>query len=381
MSDPVRPDVLAATALRVRLLAAVGLSAVVLPGCWLVASKCGDPVQTTLSLDALADTAGDTSDGELTGETPTNEDCPTDLDGVAALLEANGEYCSLEEFTLLEQDGRSCTYEISCFTCCGYGRPYLDERGAPVTADTVAGPAWVGGARTVEAALTAQERRRVGAFWRKNAQAEHSSVAGFHRFALDLLAHGAPPELLARAQRAAAQELRHAIDCFTLASDYLGEPIGPAPMNLGLQVPVARSLAELAAWTARDGAIGETLAAFLAERALSETTDPQVRRVLSAIVEEETEHAALAWATLRWAIEAGGEEVRQAVREVFASIQPFQRSEGGWSPSLAAHGVPSPDQELADAETGVTRVVLPMARAMLSALVHPTGGESAAAPS
>ncbi len=370
MPNPVRPDALAATALRAHLLVAAGLGATVLPGCW-GSSKCGDPVLIRLNLDELSDTAGDTSSGAHTGEPSPVEDCPMDHEGVQALLDANDDYCNLEEFTFLKQDGRICAYEVSCYTCCGYGRPVLDEAGRPMTAETRASRAWLDERPAIARALTPEERQLVGAFWRKNAQAEHSSVAGFHRFALDLMAHGAPPELLARAQRAAVQELRHAIDAFTLASDYLGEPIGPAPMKLGSSVPIARSLAELAAWTARDGAIGETLAAFLAERALSETTDPQVRRVLSAIVAEETEHAALAWATLRWAIETGGDEVRQAVFQVFASIQPFERREGDWSPSLAAHGVPSPDQELADAETGVTRVVLPVARALLTALVSP----------
>src|SRR6185436_2080767 len=144
-------------------------------------------------------------------------------------------------------------------------------RGAPVESGTKPSDEWIRDRRSPTASLTPDERRRVGEYWLANARAEHSSVAGFHRFALDLLAHGAPPELVERAQRAASQELRHAIDAFTLASAYLGEPIGPEPMNLGARAPIASSLAELAAWTVRDGAIGETMAAHLATAALAET--------------------------------------------------------------------------------------------------------------
>lgn len=366
MSDPQS----AALHLRHRLLVTLGLVAPTLPGCYPFFQKC-DPLEytETVSLSALAgDTASDTgpdSGADTGSEVPTV--CPTDLVEIDALLNANGLYCNVEEATLVEQVGDQCTYDYTCFSCCGYGRPYLDERGAPVKADTAPTAAWATGPdRPDPSALSDEARRLIGAYWRKNATAEHSSVAGFHRFALDLLTHGAPPELVARAQRAAAQELRHAVDCFTLASAYLGEPVGPAPMALGASAPIASSLAELAAWTARDGAIGETLAAFLAEQALAETTEPAVRRVLERIVADETEHAALAWATLRWAIEVGGDEVRAAVSRVFAGlIQP--RSEPmDWSPALGAHGVPRPEDEEAHAAVAVSRVILPVARALLA---------------
>src|SRR5262245_52773660 len=45
--------------------------------------------------------------------------------------------------------------------------------------------------------------------WARAAQYEHASVASFARFSLELLALGAPSDLIARAHRAAIDELEH----------------------------------------------------------------------------------------------------------------------------------------------------------------------------
>ena len=354
-------------ALCARLLTGLGLSAA--PGCYPLFSKCDEPptYSTTVNLDAAP--VDDTAD---TAAAVALESCPTDLAEIEQLFRATGaEVCSVDEATLVSEEGRDCAYSYTCWTCCGYGRPYLDARGEGATAETQPGAGWTRPDAPPEASLlTAEERRAVGLYWLEVARSEHSSVAGFHRFALDLLAHGAPPELLARAQRAAAQELRHAMDAFTLASAYLGEPVGPSPMALGASAPVASSLAELAAWTARDGAIGETLAAHLAAAALHETTDEAARAVLERVVRDETEHAELAWATLRWALATGGDEVRQAVLATFSRLGAPRSSTQGWTLAQTAHGVAAPEQEEARARTAVDRIILPVAAALLEATAH-----------
>ncbi len=356
------PRIDPAAALRARILLGLGLGLTTAPGCWLFVPCEGFETTSTVNLDAVFSDTADTA--QDSGTAP--DDCPTDEDGAEALLQAAGEYCN-DDIRLVEQSGRDCTYVSVCPPgCCGYGRPYLDDAGIPVKAETVAGPGWDHGEKPEAGALTTAERAALGACWLQNARAEHSSVAGFHRFALDLLANGAPAALLARAQRAAAQELRHAIDCFSLASTYLGEPVGPAPMDMGGRATIATSLAQLAAWTARDGAIGETIAAYLAEQALADTTDPAVRAVLNDIVRDETEHAELAWATIQWAIDAGGDEVREAVRAAFADLRAPGPRVGAWTPPLARHGVPSPLREQSDAATCIADVILPVAEAMLS---------------
>ena len=134
---------------------------------------------------------------------------------------------------------------------------------------------------------------------------------------------------------------------------------------MGGHAVIATSLAQLAAWTARDGALGETLAAYLAERALAETTDPAVRAVLDRIVRDETGHAELAWATIRWAIDRGGVEVREAVRAVFDEIGEPKAHTGAWSPHFVRHGVPSPELEKRAADHCIAQVILPVAEALL----------------
>ncbi len=314
-----------------------------------------DPVyRTTISL--TADT-GDT--GPAT--------CPDPYVAAGLIQEAGGAgaWCT-EYVTLLAQDEDLCTYEHSCFTCCGYGRPLLDEEGRPVTSETRRSEAWRE-PLPASAPLSDEQRRALATFWRHNAEAEHASVAGFHRFALDLLAHGAPPELLLAAQHAARQEVAHAVRCFSLASRYAGEPLGPAPMDLGGRVPVARNLEELAIWTLRDGALGETLAAYLADCALEQTTDPAAREALEEVVRDETEHAELAWATLAWALDVGGARVAQALRSFLSSAAEPQAYPRQWSEALAAHGCMDPVAEQAAAGRCLREVVLPVAEALLRA--------------
>jgi len=118
---------------------------------------------------------------------------------------------------------------------------------------------------------------------------------------------------------------------------------------MGGQAPIASSLAELAAWPLRDGAIDETLAAWLADRALAHATDPVVRAVLQTIVRDETEHAELAWATVQWALETGGDEVHHALRAVLDGRVPPAARDVPWTAGLAAHGLPDPAEEQARA--------------------------------
>jgi hypothetical protein len=55
----------------------------------------------------------------------------------------------------------------------------------------------------------------------------------------------------------------------------------------------------------------------VAAEQLRRATDPDVRRALEQVVRDETEHAELAWACLRWALDDGGEEVRERLRTAF----------------------------------------------------------------
>lgn len=132
--------------------------------------------------------------------------------------------------------------------------------------------------------LDERAREALAERFTREALEEHASIPAFAQLSLDLVALGAPPALIARAHRAALEEIEHARLCFSLASAYAGRPIGPGP--LGSTDP-ARVLRE----SVRDGLIGEGLAAERARREVF--ADPTVAAVFAKIAREETEHAAL----------------------------------------------------------------------------------------
>lgn len=210
--------------------------------------------------------------------------------------------------------GNTCCYVHCTGGCCG--RPFVVEGEARVARvvdrddwlATSGGPAH----RASVEALPADTRMRLGKAWSNDAAMEHASVAAFARFTLELLLVGAPPEILLEAQDATRDEIEHARACFTMASRYLGRRIGPDALDTtGASGP--RSLAEIAASTVKEGCIGETLSAALAEERTRGAAHPYTRSVLERIAEDEARHAELAWTFVGWAIATGGETVRGAV--------------------------------------------------------------------
>ena len=179
------------------------------------------------------------------------------------------------------------------------GRPMrIDD--TPVLAPEAARSDWSATAG-VPLPTTHADRHLLAQHWSAVARAEHASVASFARVAFDLMALGAPPQLLADTHAAAADEVRHAERFFALASA-VGPSVGPGPLPIpALQPPdPARILADLL----RDACINETLAVCQAVAERDACTVPAVRDVLTAIIADETRHAALAWRTLRWLLEA-----------------------------------------------------------------------------
>ena len=110
---------------------------------------------------------------------------------------------------------------------------------------------------------------------------------------------------------------------------------------------------------------------------LERCTDPAVRATLEQITADEQGHARLAWATVRWALDVGGEEVRAAVAAAFADLSaarfplPARLADGPHQQLLVAHGVPDESMARAAIRRGIHEVVLPAARAMLAATAAP----------
>jgi hypothetical protein len=209
---------------------------------------------------------------------------------------------------------------------------------------------------------------QLAATWLKDALEEHASVAAFARFTMHLLSVGAPPDLVADAQRASIDEIRHATMCFALARRYGSSVRGPGALSLRDAMGEA-SLIDIAALTAEEGCVGETLGAVLAREQLAVARDAEAVRVLRKIARDEARHAELSWRFVRWAILQGGDEVRRAVAErieaaISATLAMEIQSYAGIDlDAWHAHGRLTCSEARAVAELAVREVVRPCLQA------------------
>jgi hypothetical protein len=255
------------------------------------------------------------------------------------------------------------------------GRPFLVQ-GHVRTSELELTPAWRAPTLCASAAtdLDAETRRALAEYFARAGLMEHASVAAFARFSLQLLALGAPPELVAAATRAMADETRHAQHCFELASRYAGTDLGPGALDVDGALG-AVELLEVVDMVVAEGCIGETAAALEARWAAESATEPEVRAVLLGIADDESRHAALAWEFVAWAAQRDAQvpaRVRAAIdaarREQALSAPDARgaRADASHSKALAAHGVLS-ESARSDARAVVLREILPELAASLGA--------------
>ncbi len=151
--------------------------------------------------------------------------------------------------------------------------------------------------------------------WSESARYEHASSASFMRFALDLLALGAPRALVDAACIAARQELQHAQLALSLArlqngdeADFGGAALSP---QLVQESPGARVL-RVARELLIDAALGEGQAALEAFEQAA-VAPPEIQPALQQLARDETEHALLGWRSLAWLV-AQQPELRPQLR-------------------------------------------------------------------
>ena len=166
-------------------------------------------------------------------------------------------------------------------------------------------------------ALAPVLREQLAREWTRAAQFEHASIASFGRFAFELLALGAPPQLVADAHRAALDEIRHAQLCFGIASAYAGKSLGPGPLPVDASVLRTIDLHTAVRAAVMEGCVGETLAAIEAQHSCALTQVAAVRSALGSIAREEAEHAGLAYRFVSWAVSAHPDTIRSTVRSAF----------------------------------------------------------------
>jgi hypothetical protein len=114
---------------------------------------------------------------------------------------------------------------------------------------------------------------------------------------------GAPLHLLRATQKAGLDEVNHAQMTRALAERLLGERLELGELKLGSAVSLSASRADFAEAVLREGAIGESLAVLDVAARLQNCSDRETRGVLEQILKDESQHAELAWAILKWLVE------------------------------------------------------------------------------
>lgn len=215
-------------------------------------------------------------------------------------------------------DGWQCRAEV----CAIPGRPFLVD-GVATWALPLPRADWSRPPGERLDGLSIDERARVARRWLDAAALEHASIASFARFALELLALGAPSELVRRAHRAALDEIRHAQASWSLARRYGAAPTGPASLAVG-SGPVSRDVERVVRGLVLDGCVGESVAAAEAMLLSALAASDDVRDTLAGIARDELDHAALAFDALDWIERThGGRAVRAreaAIAEARATL-------------------------------------------------------------
>jgi hypothetical protein len=357
-----------------RIILAIGAGTV-------AAAACGGGVQNASSGSgsggagghpSIAD-GGDERLADATSDEPSLEDAGSDaLDATSP--DGDGHACS--------PAGGVCTQKSDCCgaaTCINghclisVRRPFLVGSSLR-SADAAPRGDWLveGAGLAPGAGLDPVTAEALARDWLHDACEEHASIAAFARFTMHLVSVGAPPEMIAESQRASLDEVEHARACFVLAQRYGGRAMGPGTLSLEGAMP-PMTLAEIAALTAEEGCVGETLGVLLAERQLEMTSDPLVRSLLvrAHIVEDEARHAELAWRFVAWAVARGGEPVRRAVRAAIRRAVadtlavPIRSYHGVDVDAWRAHGRLTCADAHAVAARGVREIVEPCAAALL----------------
>jgi hypothetical protein len=138
----------------------------------------------------------------------------------------------------------------------------------------------------------------VGAYFAALAHDEATAVEAFTRLATELRRAGAPPDLISRAEAAAADERLHTA---LMRAHALGAGGAPVAAPARRSYP-ARPLAAMLRENAREGCVNETFAALIAAHQADAATDPDARATFARIASDERAHAELAWDLHRWAL-------------------------------------------------------------------------------
>jgi len=210
-------------------------------------------------------------------------------------------------------------------------------------------------------------RPQVVKAWTAMARAEHASVASFARMVMELLALGAPAELVTQATQAQLDEVRHAQLAFGVASSVAQRPIGPGPFDIRGALDRSHDLAQVLTAAIVEGCISETVASVQVRDAADHAADPILATMLHGVADDELRHAELSWAFVRWML-AMHPELHPVAVEAFASFDTGPAPEGDDDDALSDWGVRPSGASHALGLRILEQVVRPAADALLGGL-------------
>ena len=213
-------------------------------------------------------------------------------------------------------------------------------------------------------------RQKIASGWAKAAQFEHASIGSFARFTLELLTHGAPPQLLIESQQAGLDEIEHTKYSFKIASIFAGQNLGPGLLPFYQGGFTAQTLEQSVTSTIRDGCFNETLAAIEAQVMSERATEPAFKEVLNKIFEDENKHAQLAFSFVAWALNSGSHNIGVLKQSAHAAIDIQMASikreiEPQKEDDLSAFGLINEHQRWSLRQQALSQVLVPAFDALL----------------
>lgn len=240
----------------------------------------------------------------------TSGDTVKKIDNAAGVVALFGPVTSQAEAALVIQVNQDAAMHCAQFTAqgtdfayqlCGNNLMHPDG-----TSTYVDGPLCAG--RLPEGCTMHAIAAGVGGWLASMAELEAAAVEAFERMVIELRHHGAPEELVARAEAAREEEIRHARAMRRQAARFGGtvRPHARGAMH-------ARGLEAMALENAVEGCVRETFGAILATYQARTASDPDLRRDLAIIAVEEARHAQLSWDLAAWLEERLDECARSRV--------------------------------------------------------------------
>ncbi|EJK48083.1 hypothetical protein THAOC_33149 [Thalassiosira oceanica] len=262
----------------------------------------------TRSIVGYTENVNSVESGRTSADLVFPSDRATTLNGIIASIETT-------------QIGQQCN-PIAC------GRPFVDSSGNGLTASLLPScsvkshdawselkPVTSDGRPKATSASPAIKQE-----WVVNALGEHSSIASFAAFAIELMTNGAPSDLVEESLRAGLDEVRHAKVSFAIASHLNAREIVPGALPQSTHL-FNKNLTSLVEAVAKEGCIDESLSAISAAtevKLINQILEGQesdkysgveieslrwIRDELTIIAQDEYRHANLAFRTLEWACE------------------------------------------------------------------------------